>query len=74
LNAVHKPHHLLEERIMLGWALTFLIVALIAAVLGFGGIAGFAVEIAKIIFFVAIVLFVISAIAGLVRGRSPTVP
>jgi uncharacterized membrane protein YtjA (UPF0391 family) len=47
---------------MLGWALTFLIVALIAAVLGFGGIAGFAVEIAKIIFFVAIILFVISAI------------
>jgi len=59
---------------MLGWALTFLIVALIAAVLGFGGIAGFAVEIAKIIFFVAIILFVISAIFGLVRGRSPTLP
>ena len=52
----------------------FLIVALIAAVLGFGGIAGFAVEIAKIIFFVAIVLFVISAVVGLMRGRSPTVP
>jgi uncharacterized membrane protein YtjA (UPF0391 family) len=64
-----------EESIaMLGWALTFLIVALIAAVLGFGGIAGFAVEIAKIIFFVAIVLFLISAIFGLIRGRSPTVP
>ena len=59
---------------MLGWALTFLIVALIAAVLGFGGIAGFAVEIDKIIFFVAIILFVISAIFGLMRGRSPTVP
>jgi len=59
---------------MLGWALTFLIVALIAAVLGFGGIAGFAVEIAKIIFFVAIVLFVISAVVGLARGRTPTVP
>lgn len=56
---------------MLGWALTFLIVALIAAVLGFGGIAGFAVEIAKIIFFVAIILFVISAIFGLMRGRCP---
>ncbi len=55
---------------MLGWALTFLIVALIAAVLGFGGIAGFAVEIAKIIFFVAIILFVISAIFGLIRGRT----
>jgi uncharacterized membrane protein YtjA (UPF0391 family) len=59
---------------MLGWALTFLIVALIAAVLGFGGIAGFAVEIAKIIFFVAIVLFAISALFGLLRGRTPTVP
>ncbi|MDT3684438.1 MAG: DUF1328 domain-containing protein [Pseudorhodoplanes sp.] len=58
---------------MFGWALTFLIVALIAAVLGFGGIATFAVDIAKIIFFVAIVLFVISAVIGLVRGRRPTV-
>jgi uncharacterized membrane protein YtjA (UPF0391 family) len=60
--------------VMLGWAITFLIVALIAAVLGFGGIAGTAIEIAKIIFFVAIVLFAISAILALVRGRSPTVP
>src|SRR5205823_6578584 len=59
---------------MLGWALTFLIVAIIAAVFGFGGIADFAVEIAKIIFFVAIILFAISAIVGLIRGRSPTVP
>jgi uncharacterized membrane protein YtjA (UPF0391 family) len=56
---------------MLGWALTFLIVALVAAVLGFGGIAGVAMEAAKIVFFVAIVL--ISAIFGLVRGRR-TVP
>ena len=59
---------------MLGWALTFLIVALIAAVLGFGGIAGLSIEIAKIIFFVAIVLFAISAVVALVRGRSPTIP
>jgi uncharacterized membrane protein YtjA (UPF0391 family) len=57
---------------MLGWALTFLIIALIAAVLGFGGIAGLSVEIAKIIFVVAIILFLISAIFGLLRGRSPT--
>jgi uncharacterized membrane protein YtjA (UPF0391 family) len=55
---------------MLGWAVTFLVVALVAAVLGFGGIAGTAVEIAKIIFFVAILLFVISAVFGLIRGRS----
>jgi uncharacterized membrane protein YtjA (UPF0391 family) len=59
---------------MLGWAVTFLVIALIAAVLGFGGIAGLSMEIAKIIFFVAIVLFAIAAIVGLFRGRSPTVP
>jgi len=57
---------------MFGWAVTFLLVALVAAVLGFGGIATFAVDIAKIIFFVAIVLFVVSAVIALVRGRSPT--
>ncbi len=49
---------------MLGWAITFLVIALIAALLGFGGIAGTAVGIAKIIFFVAIVLFVLSLIFG----------
>jgi uncharacterized membrane protein YtjA (UPF0391 family) len=72
--AVVSSHLDQEELTMLGWALTFLIVALIAAVLGFGGIAGFAVEIAKIIFFVAIILFAISVIFALVRGRSPTMP
>src|SRR5258707_14416358 len=59
---------------MLGWALTFLIIALVAAVLGFGGIAGLSMEIAKIIFFVAILLFAIAAVVGFVRGRSPTLP
>jgi uncharacterized membrane protein YtjA (UPF0391 family) len=59
---------------MLGWAFTFLISALIAAVLGFGGIAGMAIEAAKIVFFVAVVLFGIAALVGLVRGRAPTVP
>jgi uncharacterized membrane protein YtjA (UPF0391 family) len=59
---------------MFGWAVTFLIIALIAAVLGFGAIAGTAIEIAKIIFFVALILFVISAVFGLVSGRSSTVP
>ncbi len=59
---------------MLGWALTFLLVALVAAFLGFGGIATFAVDLAKIVFFVAIVLFAISAVVALIRGRSPTVP
>ena len=50
---------------MLGWVLTFLVVALIAGVLGFGGIAGASVEIAKIIFFIAVVLFLISVIFGI---------
>jgi len=58
---------------MFGWAITFLIIALIAAVLGFGGIAGVAIEAAKIIFFVALILFVISAVFGLIGGRR-TVP
>jgi uncharacterized membrane protein YtjA (UPF0391 family) len=55
---------------MFGWALTFLVIALIAAALGFGGIAGTAVGIAKLIFVVALIAFAISAIAGLMRGRS----
>jgi uncharacterized membrane protein YtjA (UPF0391 family) len=69
-----KRRTAMRRAIMLGWALTFLIVALIAAVLGFGGIAGVSIEIAKIIFFVAIVLFLISAVVGIFRGRSSTVP
>jgi uncharacterized membrane protein YtjA (UPF0391 family) len=55
---------------MFGWVVTFLIVALIAGILGFGGVAGASIEIAKIIFFIAVVLFLISAVFGLVRGRS----
>jgi uncharacterized membrane protein YtjA (UPF0391 family) len=63
-----------KECAMLGWAVTFLVVALVAAVLGFGGIAGVAIEAAKLVFFVAILLFAIAAIVGMVRGRTPTLP
>jgi uncharacterized membrane protein YtjA (UPF0391 family) len=59
-----------EDRVMLGWVLTFLVVALIAGILGFGGIAGASIEIAKIIFFIAVVLFLVSAVVGLARGRT----
>jgi uncharacterized membrane protein YtjA (UPF0391 family) len=55
---------------MLSWVVTFPIIALIAGILGFGGIAGASIEIAKVIFFVAVVLFLISAVVGLARGRS----
>jgi len=59
---------------MLGWALTFFIVALIAAVFGFGGIASAAAGIAKVLFFIFIVLFVVALIGGLLgRGRAPRI-
>jgi len=57
---------------MLNWALTFLIVALIAAVLGFGGIAVEAAWIGKVLFVVFLVLFLVSLLTGAVR-RPPVV-
>jgi uncharacterized membrane protein YtjA (UPF0391 family) len=59
-----------EDEAMLSWVVTFLVVALIAGVLGFGGVAGVSIEIAKAIFFIAVVLFLISAVVGLARGRT----
>lgn len=53
---------------MLGWALTFLVVALIAGLLGFTSIAGAAMGVAKILFFVFLVLFVVSLVMHMVRG------
>jgi uncharacterized membrane protein YtjA (UPF0391 family) len=49
---------------MLRWALAFLIIAIIAAVFGFGGISDTAAGIAKILFFVFLILFVISLLFG----------
>jgi uncharacterized membrane protein YtjA (UPF0391 family) len=53
---------------MLGWSLAFFIIAIVAAALGFGGIAGAATGIAKLLFIVFVVLFVGSLILSLVRG------
>jgi uncharacterized membrane protein YtjA (UPF0391 family) len=55
--------------VMLGWALTFLVVAIIAAFFGFGGIAVASAGIAKLLFFVFLVLFAVTLLAGLIRGR-----
>ncbi|AXK83588.1 DUF1328 domain-containing protein [Pseudolabrys taiwanensis] len=52
---------------MFGLVVTFLIIGLIAAVLGFGGIAGASFGMAKIIFFIALVLLLISIIFGTMR-------
>lgn len=54
---------------MLRFALAFFIVAIIAAVFGFGGIAAGAASIAKVLFFIFVVLFLISLVFGLVRGK-----
>ena len=52
---------------LLHWAVVFLVVALVAGLLGFGGVAGTAMEGAKILFWVALILLVISLIFGMVR-------
>ena len=52
---------------LLYYAVVFLVVALVAAFFGFGGVAGTAMEGARILFWVAIVLFVVSLIAGVMR-------
>jgi uncharacterized membrane protein YtjA (UPF0391 family) len=57
---------------MLRWSIGFLVLALIAGILGFGGVAHASVDIAKILFFVFAVLFGISALAAALRGRLPT--
>jgi len=54
---------------LLHWAIVFLVVAIIAAFLGFGGVAGTAMEGAKIIFWIAIVIAVVSFVVSLARSR-----
>jgi uncharacterized membrane protein YtjA (UPF0391 family) len=54
---------------MLSWALAFFIVAIIAAVFGFGGIAAGASSIAQVLFFIFLIAFAVSLIVSLVTGR-----
>ncbi len=56
---------------MLRYAIIFLVISLIAAALGFWGVAGLASEIARVLFFIFLVLFVVALIFG--RGRPPAV-
>ena len=53
---------------MLRWALGFFIIAIIAGVLGFGGIAAGASDIARICFFFFIVVFIVSLVWHLATG------
>lgn len=59
---------------MLRWALAFLVVAMIAALLGFGGIAGTASSIAVTLFWVFVVLFLVSLVVSLVTGKRVITP
>lgn len=59
---------------MLRWAIMFLIVAIIAAVFGFGGIAAAANAIARILFFIFLVLFVAALVAGLIPTKTKLRP
>jgi uncharacterized membrane protein YtjA (UPF0391 family) len=58
---------------MLNLIVTLLIIALIAAVLGFGGIATAAVGITKIVFFVVLLFFLIALVFGAMGGARPVV-
>lgn len=52
---------------LMHWAIIFLVVAIVAALLGFGGVAGTAMEGAKIVFWVAIVIAIVSFLISAVR-------
>lgn len=65
----HNFYHNKERgELMFGWGIIFLIIALIAAALGFGVLSGVAAWAAKLVFVVGIILFIV----GLIRGRSAT--
>jgi uncharacterized membrane protein YtjA (UPF0391 family) len=69
MGVYHGGETVPSESIMLRYTIIFLVIALIAAIFGYGNIAAGATEIAKILFFVFLVLFVLS----LLFGRKPKV-
>ena len=56
---------------MLGWALTFLILALVASYMGFFALAGLAATVAKLLLVVFLILLIVSAFSGALRMRPP---
>jgi uncharacterized membrane protein YtjA (UPF0391 family) len=60
---------------MLYWAIVFFLIAVVAAVFGFGGIAAGAATIAQVLFWIFLVVFLVSVVVGLARrGRSHHAP
>ena len=58
---------------MLYWSLMFFVFALVAAVLGFGGVAGAAANIAQVLFFFFVVALIITMVMNIAQGRRPPV-
>jgi uncharacterized membrane protein YtjA (UPF0391 family) len=65
--AGNRPPQEEKEKEMLHYAVVFLVIALIAALFGFGGIAAGAVGIAKILFFVFVIMAVVTFVLGLLK-------
>jgi uncharacterized membrane protein YtjA (UPF0391 family) len=53
---------------MLYWTLIFLVIALVAGLFGFGGVASASAGIAKVLFAIFLVLFIVSLVVGVIRG------
>lgn len=66
------PHDANEDFPMLRWALVFLVIGLIAALLGFTNIAGASFDIARILFFIFIVVFLVLLVLGVTAARRLT--
>jgi uncharacterized membrane protein YtjA (UPF0391 family) len=60
------------DEAMLKWALIFAVAALVLAILGFGGLAGAAIEIAKILFWLAVIIAVLLFVLGFTVYRKVT--
>jgi len=59
---------------MLGYAITFFILAAVAAILGFGGLAGTFASIAQFLAMLFVVLFIASLVYSMITGRQPNIP
>jgi uncharacterized membrane protein YtjA (UPF0391 family) len=59
---------------MLGWSVTFFLMAIIAAIFGFTGLAGTFASIAKFLAVLFVVLFIATLIYGIITGRRPVPP
>jgi uncharacterized membrane protein YtjA (UPF0391 family) len=59
---------------MLYWTFIFLIISIVAAIFGFGGVSSDAAYVAKILFFIFIVLFLVSLLYRAMTGKNPPTP